>query len=182
MEFPTNRRDQIVMGLSICALILFMANIASFVKQRFFEDRHTVHHAFQVQGLGQSGGWDVHVHEGDGNYWSEDNCDDDRKRYHEHFLVEKLQNHARHQRGRFAWRFEDGDVTRIEVDEAELVDIDRLLEEARRAARNIERDLDFEAPRLHVESLFDGDVEVLESQDETGRHRYRIVVRPDDNQ
>lgn len=51
MEFPENRREQIVMGLSICALILFLANLATFVKQRFLQDEHQVHHAFVASGI-----------------------------------------------------------------------------------------------------------------------------------
>ncbi len=173
MEMPANRRDQLVMGLSICALILLVANIATFVKQRFFEDQPEAHHAFVVSGMGSQGNavfdaagadhdWNVsHV---DGNeIWAINGGD-----------VECLRRRVMRKRARFAWRLH-GD----HVDGDRDAEIEALLEEARRAARNLEMDLGLEEmPRLHIESLGDG-VDVIESQDEAGRHRYRIVVKPD---
>ncbi|NNE71439.1 MAG: hypothetical protein HKN29_13905 [Rhodothermales bacterium] len=166
MEMPTNRRDQLVMGLSICALILLVANIATFVKQRFLDTDSTIHHTYVVSGTssdavtlfgGQGHEWHV-KHRHDNEVWSVGE-DIDRKRRH---------------RARYKWRLHADHVDQVHADE-----VDALIEEARRAARAIEMDLGLqEMPRLHLDSI-DGAVEIEESQDETGRHTYRIVVKPD---
>ena len=202
MEMPENRRDQLVMGLSICALILLVANIATFVKQRFLEDQHEVHHAFVVSGVGSNGSslcgeaqadhqWHVN-HENGNEIWAITDQDVECLRERADRFNEEIQAHLRtremaigrardghrrldRRRARFAWRLH-GD----HVDGSQDQDVDRLLEEALEAAESLERQLgldEIEMPRLQVESLGDK-VDVIESQDEAGRHRYRIVVKP----
>ena len=186
MEFPTNRRDQIVMGLSICALILFMANIATFVKQRFLEDnpRHAVMIAeleAAAHGDHAEHAWEAHAL-GQGNTAWVISGDDCRKKRHRHVreIRRERERRYREQAARYAWRIEGEELRRSELEEDEA-ELERMLEDARRAARELELKLGIEAPRLKAESLQGVDVEVVESQDETGRHRYRVVVRPDDN-
>jgi hypothetical protein len=201
MDMPDNRRDRLVMGLSICALILLVANIATFVKQRFFEEQHDVHHAFVVSGIDahdnaqcddHAAGHQWHVNHNDGNeVWSirTENLDclrEKAKRMNEEIrgqlrTREMAMGRARDEhrratrkRGRYVWRLH-GD----HVDGDHDGEVEALLEEARRAARNLELDLGLEEmPRLEIESLHNG-VDVIESQDEAGRHTYRIVIKPD---
>ncbi|MFT4603816.1 MAG: hypothetical protein ACI9W4_000532 [Rhodothermales bacterium] len=175
MEMPAERRERLVMGLSICALILLVANIATFVKQKFFEDQHEAHHAYVISGMGSEGNVFVeaeganhewHVTRTDGNeVWA---IQGDNRR------VRNDRRRAVKKRARFAWRLH-GD----HVDGSQDAEVEMLLEEARRAARSLELDLGLkEMPRLHIESMGSG-VNVIESQDEAGRHTYRIVVKPD---
>lgn len=200
MEMPDNRRDRLVMGLSICALILLVANIATFVKQRFFDDQE-VHHAFFVSEMGShgnaffeahDGGHEWHVSHADGNeIWSITSEDTDCLREKAARFNEELQaqlrdrevaigrahdDHRRtfRKRARYAWRLH-GD----HVDGDQDAEVEALLEEARRAARNLEMDLGLqEMPRLQLESIGDK-VDVVESQDEAGRNSYRIVIKSD---
>lgn len=204
MDMPTNRRDQIVMGLSICALILLVANIATFVKQRFLDSETEVHHSYVIsgtspnaiavfsgQGHGHEHEHEWHVEHIDGNQvWSvgddidrelaqlsaelEAKLSHDLMRAREAYSRAEDEGRRHRKRARYKWRMH-GD----HVDGEHAVEVDALIEEARKAALEIEMNLGLdEMPRLHLESL-DGEVEVVESQDEAGRHRYRIVVKPD---
>lgn len=167
MEFPATKRDRLIMGLSIGALILFLANIATFVKQRFFDDRVAMEHTFVVS--------------------------DDLGLREEHFQrrverLHKMRRGLRHQapsghawvhrdlgNGSAVWVIED-DQVRTELDRirAELDQLEGNLSDEAREKMERARALLVEA-RAGVEEATS--TEVLETQSESGRRQYRIVVR-----
>lgn len=212
------------MGLSIFALILFMANMATFIKQKFFDSSSEGHHAFVISGTNHAG--TIHVHsDGDqGDHTWEmhqlDNGDvawsvsgnetllhmDELKmhfgeagmRFDDARLREELgrmkvelglnrddirntvRNTIRGRRGRFQWKHHVGQMSVSESSsEWDSGDLMQQLREATEAAAKIERDLGLTSdPVMLMETVEGEGIEVTESQDESGRHTYKVVVRP----
>jgi hypothetical protein len=227
MEFPTQRRDQIVMGLSIFALILFMANMATFLKQKFFDGNSEARHAFVVSGTNHGGTIHLHADGDDGDHtwemhqlgngdvsWSVTgdeavlHLDELKMQFgaaRMHFDEAKLREELgrmklelglnrdnirndlrntlrgtlRNRSGRFLWRHEDGQMTVSESNsDWDSDDLMQQLREAQEAAANIERDLRLTSEQAMLLETIEGDgVEVFESQDESGRHTYKVIVR-----
>jgi hypothetical protein len=193
MEFPASRRDRLVMGLSIGALILFIANIATFVKQRFFDGHAQAEHAFVVSGTTDSGvvrldgtvgkhAWRVRELAGGNQGWSvtSDKLDCELQRLEEEMNELELSLGL-------------GDAGQIRTEIEVLTDgqrrhrymlktrgmAERLSSRMRtRRHRDLERaQAEYEESSAVHESQADQEIKVEETEDDTGRKSYRVVVR-----